>query len=75
MDENSWLKLNSILRILGIIILLLILVSILYFRYGTPQNLEDMQLLNSTGSKITDCREALIYYAESKMVITPNNPK
>lgn len=67
MNELEWQKLNSGLRIVGILVLLALGGLVLKNKYGTPPNLEDHKLLNATGSTIADCREALIFYAEQKL--------
>lgn len=72
----DWYKLNSILRIVMIIILLVIAAMIAYYRFGTPPNLEDIELRrelqNGDSIKLIDCRGALIYYAQKEMnTLTP----
>ena len=64
MDEISWQKLNALLRIVGIVVMLLIAGAILYNKYGSPPNLEDQQLLDKNGLKITDCKELLMNYGK-----------
>lgn len=69
MDDSTWIKVNVGLRVLIIIILLFIASAIVYYRFGVPPNLGDQQLKDALGNKITDCRTALVYYAENALTM------
>lgn len=72
----SWNKRNFFLRIINLIILISLLSAIVYYKYGTPPNLEDHAIYKAIGNesiKVIDCRTALLYYAEKELMIIDRN--
>ena len=70
MEDNSWIKLNVYLRIIMIALMLLIIISIIYFRFGYTDP-DDSQLKYDLGNitKTITCRDALYYYADKELHI------
>ena len=59
-------KRNMVLRIISIVILIVIALSVLYFRFGYSDP-DDSSLFNQMGDKVIDCKTALYYYSEKEL--------
>ena|SRR3990172_1484321 len=66
----GWERINAGLRIMIIMILIAILFSITYYKFGyeDPDDSKLMSYLNGQNVNIT-CKQALYYYAENKLQI------
>lgn len=69
MDQEYLAKIelrNFYLRIVLIVIMFVIAMSVLYFRFGYNDP-DDSALFNQMGDKVIDCKTALYYYAEKEL--------
>lgn len=67
MDNNTWIKINVVLRIVMILILLGIGSLIIYYKFGYVDP-DDSAIITLIGDNIT-CKEALYYYAEKELKV------
>lgn len=72
MDDTAYLisleKRNFWIRLGILLILLVIAVAVIFFKYGYTDP-DDSALFDRLGTKIISCKDALYYYAEKELKI------